>query len=237
MYLRASVTYTDSFGSGKTASGVSDNAVEATTLANAAPSFKGQDQTGPTMDDNSTDTGVQDYIIVSRTVAENTAVGTAIGDPVRATDSDGDVLIYTLDWSSDLNTGTTGTAANPSGDARFSIDRATGQLKVAKKLNYEAAVDHVDRSEATTLPADTTGGARAVESGDAGAAANDAMYILRVRATDPSGAYSNVNVTVTLTDANEAPTFAEATADPRTAVTVVENTRALLQPDDGGHHG
>ena len=60
--------------------------------------------------------------------------------------------------------------------------------------------------------------------------ANDAEYVLRVRATDPSGAYSNVNVTVTLNDANEAPTFAEATADPRTAVTVVEGTDALLQP-------
>ena len=233
MYLRASVTYTDSFGSDKMASGVSDNAVESTTLANAAPSFKGQDQTGPTTDDD-TDTGVQDYIIVSRTVDEGTDVGTAIGDPVRATDSDGDVLIYTLDWSPDLNTGG-GSAATPSGDARFSIDRATGQLKVAKKLNYEAADNTADKDEdSTTLTADTTGGARAVESGDAGADANDEIYVLRVRATDPSGAYSNVNVKVTLEDANEAPTFAEADRDPRTAVTVVENTTQLLQPATGG---
>ena len=95
MYLRASVTYTDSFGSGKTASVVSGRAVEDTTLANARPSFEGQDQTAPTVDDDPDgEEGIQDDIIVSRLVAENTAVGAAIGDPVRATDADGDVLIY-----------------------------------------------------------------------------------------------------------------------------------------------
>ena len=104
-YLRASVTYTDSFGSGKTASVVSDRAVEDTTVANARPSFEGQDQTIPTHDDDDGETGVQDYIIVSRSVDEGTEVGTAIGDPIRATDPDGDVLIYTLDWSPDLRTG------------------------------------------------------------------------------------------------------------------------------------
>ena len=208
MYLRASVTYTDMFGSGKMVSVVSGRTVEDTTLANARPSFEGLDQTGPTEDDDDTTGGVQDNIVVSRSVAENTAVGSAIGDPITATDGDGDVLIYTLDWSPDLRTGD-GTAATPSGDARFSIDRATGQLKVAKSLNYEAAADHVDKDEAGTLPADTTGGAI-----EATATADNEMYILRVRATDPSGAYSNVNVTVTLTDANEAPTFAEARCGP-----------------------
>ena len=78
-------------------------------------------------------------------------MGTAIGDPITATDGDGDVLIYTLDWSPDLRTGTTGTAASPSGDARFGINRATGQLTVAKKLNYEAASGHVDRAEGGAL--------------------------------------------------------------------------------------
>ena len=39
MFLRATATYTDKFGSGKTASVVSDEAVEDRTLANAAPSF------------------------------------------------------------------------------------------------------------------------------------------------------------------------------------------------------
>ena len=225
MYLRASVTYTDSFGSGKTASVVSDRPVEDRTLANARPSFEGQDQTGPTTDDV-VGGDIQDNIIVSRSVAENTAVGTAIGDPIAATDADGDVLIYTLDWSPDLRTGD-GDAANPSGDARFTIDRGTGQIKVGKKLNYEAADDTPDKDEATTLTADTGGGADAVDSGDAGAGANDEMYILRVRATDPSGSYGNVNVTITLRDANEAPTIPDTRQND---VTVVENTTALLQP-------
>ena len=224
MYIRASVTYTDSFGSGKTASVVSGRTVEDTTLANARPSFEGQDQTGPTEDDDDGETGINDYIIVSRSVAENSAVGAAIGDPITATDSDDDVLIYTLDWSPDLRTGD-GTAATPSGDARFSIDRATGQVKVGKKLNYEAAENTADKDEDGTLAADTAGGAIG-----ATLTANDEMYVLRVRATDPSGGYSNVNVTITLMDANEAPTFAEASADPRTAVTVVENDTDLLEP-------
>ena len=230
-YLRASVTYTDSFGSGKTASAVTDNAVEDLTLANAAPSFEIQDQTEPTKDDDNDTTGIQDYIIVSRSVAENTAVGAAIGAPVSASDEDGDVLIYTLDWSPDLRTGS-GSEATPSGDARFSIDRATGQIKAGIKLDYESADGSSERDEATTaddMPADTTGGARAAAN-----EANNRQYVLRVRATDPSGAYSNVNVTITLTDVNEVPTFAEATADPRTAITVVEDTTQLLEATADG---
>ena len=39
MYLRATVTYSDKFGAGKTASAVSANPVEATTLTDAVPSF------------------------------------------------------------------------------------------------------------------------------------------------------------------------------------------------------
>ena len=44
MYLRATVTYSDKFGPGKTASAVSANPVEAKTLSNAAPSFADQDK-------------------------------------------------------------------------------------------------------------------------------------------------------------------------------------------------
>ena len=43
MYLRATVTYSDKFGSGKTVSAVTANRVEARSLFNAAPSFAGQD--------------------------------------------------------------------------------------------------------------------------------------------------------------------------------------------------
>ena len=41
------------------------------------------------------------------------------------------------------------------------------------------------------------------------------------------GSYGNVNVTITLTDANETPTIPDTREKD---VTVVENTTALLQP-------
>ena len=58
-----------------------------------------------------------------RTIAENTAAGTNIGDPVSATDQDvDDTLTYTLG----------GTDA-----ASFAVDNKTGQLKTKAALDYE----------------------------------------------------------------------------------------------------
>ena len=68
-YLRATATYTDGEGSGKTA--------EAVHVPNTAPSF-------PT-----TESGI-------RSVAENTPSGEDVGDPVTGTDADDDPLTYTL---------------------------------------------------------------------------------------------------------------------------------------------
>ena len=58
----------------------------------------------------------------ARTVAENTIAEMSIGEPVSATDPDGDALTYRL----------TGTEA-----AAFTIDASTGQLKTNAPLNYE----------------------------------------------------------------------------------------------------
>ena len=71
MYLRATVSYSDRFGSDKTAWAVSAYRVEARTLSNAAPSFAGQgdDEDSPNFH-------------VARSVAENTAVGRNVGRPV-----------------------------------------------------------------------------------------------------------------------------------------------------------
>ena len=111
-YLRASVTYTDLFGSGKTASAVTANPVEARTVANASPSFADQDG------DEETD-GIQ----IVRSIAENTAAATNIGKAVSATDADSDVLIYGLSGA----------------DADFfDINTGTGQLKTKDKLDFEA---------------------------------------------------------------------------------------------------
>ena len=59
----------------------------------------------------------------TRTIAENTAVGTNIGSAVSATDADGDTLTYTL----------SGTDA-----AAFSIVSTTGQLRTQAALDYES---------------------------------------------------------------------------------------------------
>ncbi len=59
---------------------------------------------------------------ITRTVAENTAAGEDIGNPVEATDANNDTLIYVLG----------GTDA-----ASFAIDSATGQLSTRAALDYE----------------------------------------------------------------------------------------------------
>ena len=75
-FLKATATYEDSRGSGKTAEGVSDNAVGSG--ANRAPEFPDTTAT--------------------REVAENTGVGVAVGPPVEADDDDTtDTLTYTLE--------------------------------------------------------------------------------------------------------------------------------------------
>ena len=58
----------------------------------------------------------------TRSIAENSAAGTAIGAVVSATDADSDTLTYSL----------TGTDASD-----FTIDSATGQIKVKSALDYE----------------------------------------------------------------------------------------------------
>ena len=59
---------------------------------------------------------------ITREVAENSAAGTDVGDPVAASDAEGDVLTYTLG----------GTAADS-----FDIDVATGQLRTKASLDTE----------------------------------------------------------------------------------------------------
>ena len=90
-YLRATVTYKDreSVRDTKTAVGVSANAVKAARSDNDAPEFTDEDDS---VEGNQ----------ATREVAENTAAGEAIGDPIVAEDDDGDVLTYTL-YDDDTN--------------------------------------------------------------------------------------------------------------------------------------
>ena len=111
-YLQATVTYTDKFDSGKTASFVSENPVEERTVANAAPSFSDHDT-----DDT---TGA---VEATRAVDEGVK-GANVGKPLSAKDSDGDVLLYTIAPDGSMND----TAVTNIKDL-FSIDTRSGQLK------------------------------------------------------------------------------------------------------------
>ena len=117
-YLRATASYTDPEGSGKSAMMKSDYTVQATRVTNNAPKFA--DDQDPVMDD--------DQVDAAREVAENTAAGTDIGAPVVATDEDDDVLTYTL---TDADGRTDGDSA------AFTIDWATGQLMTKAALDEE----------------------------------------------------------------------------------------------------
>ena len=173
-YLRAVATYTDKFGSDKTAEAVSENPVEAKTVANAAPSFADQDE-----DD------IPATITVTREVDENKK-GVVVGKPVSAKDADNDILLYKFTAEDD----------------DFSIDERSGQIKTKKALDANTAGrDSDDRTDTVT-----------------------------VRATDPSGAFTDQLVTITITDVNDAPTFdskvVAGTAAP-TTISIAENTTAL----------
>ena len=75
-YLRATASYTDGEGSGKSAQAISDTAVEVAPGRNA-PVFK-------------------EYPTATRSVARNTPAGRNIGAPFTATDADNDALTYSL---------------------------------------------------------------------------------------------------------------------------------------------
>ena len=83
---------------------VTQGTIEVTTVAaNTAPMFT-------------------DGTSTTRSIAENTAAGVSIGTAITATDTNNDILTYTL----------SGTDANA-----FNIERTTGQLKTSAPLDYE----------------------------------------------------------------------------------------------------
>ena len=194
MYLRATVTYSDRFGTGKTASAVSARRVEARTLSNAAPSFVEQDGDAETA-----------YIDIFLSVAENSPVGTAIGDPVSATDADEDILFYELLETPDL--------MGDNGRALFSIDSLSGQIRVGKALGADLGETEDEDSRDLTAVLGLT------SDEDPGEAVNS-EYVLRVKVSDPSTASATLNVIVTVTNVNEAPQFRK---DAPTELSVAED--------------
>ena len=194
-YLRATAKYKDKQSpsgadNDKTASMVSANKVLKLRLSNEAPEFADvQDPDGGT--------SAGDMAIAKRTVTETAAAGQLVGDPVTAEDENAnDVLTYTLvDDTSTLE------AAR----GKFVIDRATGQISVAKSAKFNHGDD------------DTIDGAEG------------ATYTVTVIATDPTdelvdgvpeaqnitatGAYGTVDVLITVTAVDEPPAFTDTSGD------------------------
>ena len=127
--LLVKADYTDGQGGSKSAIGITDMPVRADVHddQNNSPDFR-QDTT-------------------ARSVPEDTAVGADVGDVVDVdTNEDNDTLTYTLDNDKDPATpldnptapDIVGTAAGNRGDvAYFSIDKKTGQIRVAKPLDWD----------------------------------------------------------------------------------------------------
>ena len=163
-WLRATATYEDGEGSkAKTAQVVSDNPVNARPYANSAPVYDQDPSTTDVVevsfDEDSKTEGVQ------MRIAENSAVGTAIGAPVAAKDLGAGREAGNADLHSSRNQ-----------RALFSIDAGTGQLRVKEELDFET----------------------------------EPSYSVMVAATDPSRASetaSMIQVTIEVTDVNEAPTI------------------------------
>ena len=123
-YLRVKVVYEDGHGASNTVNGISMHPVRAEVSpgANASPDFQ-----------DDTDT---------RTVAESTAVGDSVGDPVTATDTDNDIVTYELVADVSPN----------DGDVEFfDINMASGQITVAQELDYDS---HQDRGAVDNRPDD-----------------------------------------------------------------------------------
>ena len=185
MYLRATATYEDGncdpCDIKKTARAVTANPVQADP-SNKMPVF--QDEKGNAI------------VTVTRSVAESSAAGTAVGAPVAATDPGFDGRQETLTYS------LSGSDADD-----FDIDSGTGQIRV------RAALDHETTPE----------------------------YDVTVAARDPSAQVGTVDVTITVTDVDEAPTIeAETREDGRISIDYPEDrptdevvsTYAATDPED-----
>ena len=170
-YLRAVVSYTDDSGTNRKAIGVSEFPVRAEVST---------DNDGDSNPENGSP-GFEQGADYTRTVLESLGKGMNVGAPVVATEPNNDTLTYELDDAIHEDRGEAGADAVsiPDGDdaTYFSIDKATGQLKVKKTLDWDNKDSGTDQGK----------------------------YMFHVRAIDPSGEVAHVEVTVIATDDNDAP--------------------------------
>ena len=179
-YLRVKATYGDKEGGDK--------------VAYVRSGF----QVRAEVEDGENDPPVFDGDTDARDIAEDADVGDAVGSPVVATDPnnlDGGKLTYTID-------------ATSADAGSFSIDKRTGQVRVAKALDHEAG----DGMYVITVVATDPSGA-----GDS-----------------PAGT-DTISVTITATDVDEAPSVKgkDAATDPAASHEVDEDLNLLDEADLG----
>ena len=194
-YLRVKAEYADGEGGSKVAYVRSEFRVRESVVTGTD---KTNDSNTPPAFEDPTDT---------RKIPESADLGDAVGNPVVADDTDGDDkgrLTYTIETAS-------------ADSEFFSIHKATGQIRLAAKLDHEAG----------SL------------SGSEGAKAGDGIYVITVMVTDPTGSSDSpvgeddIIVTITATDVDEAPSVkgANPTDDPVTTHTVAEGGMLLDEAD------
>ena len=164
-FLQVTATY-GAEDNPKSVPGGFDHATAEVDVANPVPVFPDQNLV---TDDKETDQ--------EREVAENSAAGTAVGDPVTATDDD--VLTYSIH---DNNTGDT-----RDDSAYFSINKASGQISVKSAGAVSGRLDYEN----------VAGTATDVRN----------LYVVTVRATDANDAMADVKVTIIVTDVDEKPSL------------------------------
>ena len=145
-YLRATASYNDGHGSGKSAESVSSNPVRERPLTNTAPEFP------------ATGAGV-------RSVDENTPSGRSIGSAVTADDAEGDQLTYSLDSSGaalfgiDERTGQLETEAELDHESRASYTvtvRATDPSGLSDTIRVIIEIGDIDEIGTVTLSSSQT---------------------------------------------------------------------------------
>ena len=205
-YLRATAKYRDRQSPGgadndKTASMVSANKVLALRSSNEVPEFDA------VQDPEGVDNDAIDAAVAKRTVAETAEAGQLVGDPVTAEDDNAaDVLTYTLDDAS----------------SNFVIDRATGQISVAKGAKFNVTTD------------EAIAGVTSANS-----------YTVMVIATDPKGIPTadadaadadfsdTVDVTITVTVVDEPPIFT-VTGEEEAGFSDAGKSAAVVSFEEGG---
>ena len=126
-YLRASVSYKDGEGDGKSAMATSANEVQSFNEPNGPPAFPDQDPVTDLIQNDA----------ATRMVGENADAGANVGPPVAAADNEDDILTYTLGDTLD--------------NESFKIDQATGRITVGTgtKLDFETKATYMVMVTAT----------------------------------------------------------------------------------------